>query len=129
MLYFLGAVLKRESAAWVALWMLVLGLLGAVLSAATGLYASEGVMVAPSVREALLNYHRNLMVAVTVLTAALTMWAVVARPLPQRGRWAFLIGLIAMSVLIARGADYGGRLVYDYNAGGNACGQPIDFSK
>jgi hypothetical protein len=34
-----------------------------------------------------------------------------------------------MCVLIARGADYGGRLVYDYNAGGNACGQPIDFSK
>ena len=25
------------------------------------------------------------------------------------------------------GADFGGRLVYDYNAGGNACPQPIHF--
>jgi uncharacterized membrane protein len=81
------------------------------------------------VRDALLIHHRNLMVAVTALTGVLTVWAVVARPLPRRGRWAFLIGLIAMCVLIARGADYGGRLVYDYNAGGNACGQPIDFSR
>jgi uncharacterized membrane protein len=129
LLYLVGAALKKESAAWVGLWMLVLGLLGAVLSAATGLYASEGVMVAPSVRDALLSRHRNLMVAVTALTGALTVWALLARPLPQRGRWVFLIGLIALCLLIARGADYGGRLVYDYNAGGNACGQPIDFSK
>jgi len=129
LLYFLGVALGKESTTWAALLMLVLGALAAVLSAATGLYASAGVMVAPSVRDALLNHHRNLMVAVTVLTGALTIWALLARPLPQRGRWAFLLGLIAVCVLIARGADYGGRLVYDYNAGGNACGQPIDFSK
>jgi uncharacterized membrane protein len=129
LLYFLGAFLRNESITGAALWVLVLGAIGAVLSAGTGLYASEGVMIAPSVRGALLLHHRNLMVAVTALTAALTVWAVVARPLPRRGRWAFLIGLVAMCVLIARGADYGGRLVYDYNAGGNACGQPIDFSK
>jgi uncharacterized membrane protein len=129
LLYLLGASLRNESISGAALWVLVLGTIGAVLSAGTGLYASEGVMVAPSVRDALLVHHRNLMVAVTALTGALTGWALVARPLPQRGRWVFLIGLLATCVLIARGADYGGRLVYDYNAGGNACGQPIDFSK
>jgi hypothetical protein len=32
-------------------------------------------------------------------------------------------------VLIAAGADFGGRMVYDYNAGGAACPQPIDFGK
>jgi uncharacterized membrane protein len=129
LLYFLGAGLRSESIAGAGLWALVLGAIGAVLSAGTGLYANEGVMIAPSVREALLFHHRNLMIAVTVLTGGLTVWALAARPLPRRGRWAFLIGLIAVCVLIARGADYGGRLVYDYNAGGNACGQPIDFSK
>jgi len=128
-LYFLGASLRNESITGAGLLVLVLGAIGAVLSAATGLYASEGVMIAPSVRDALLVDHRNLMFAVTVLAGALTVWALAARPLPRRGRWAFLIGLIAMCVLIAHGADYGGRLVYDYNAGGNACGQPIDFSK
>ena len=129
LLYFVGASSRNESITRAALWVLVLGATGVVLSAGTGLYASEGVMIAPSVRDALLIRHRNLMVAVTALTGVLTVWAVVARPLPRRGRWAFLIGLIAMCVLIARGADYGGRLVYDYNAGGNACGQPIDFSR
>ena len=129
LLYFVGASSRNESITGAALWVLVLGAIGAVLSAGTGLYASEGVMIAPSVRDALLIHHRNLMVAVTALTGVLTVWAVVARPLPRRGRWAFLIGLIAMCVLIARGADYGGRLVFDYNAGGNACGQPIDFSR
>ena len=129
LLYLVGASSRNESITGAALWALVLGAIGAVLSAGTGLYASEGVMIAPSVRDALLIHHRNLMVAVTALTGVLTVWAVVARPLPRRGRWAFLIGLIAMCVLIARGADYGGRLVYDYNAGGNACGQPIDFSR
>ena len=129
LLYFVGASSRNESITGAALWVLVLGAMGAALSAGTGLYASEGVMIAPTVRDALLIRHRNLMVAVTALTGVLTVWAVVARPLPRRGRWAFLIGLIAVCVLIARGADYGGRLVYDYNAGGNACGQPIDFSK
>lgn len=129
LLYFLGAGLRHESIAGAGLWALVLGAIGAVLSAGTGLYANAGVMIAPSVREALLFRHRNLMIAVTVLTGGLTVWALAARPLPRRGRWAFLIGLIAVCVLVAKGADYGGRLVYDYNAGGNACGQPIDFSK
>ena len=129
LLYFLGVALRNESVAGAALWVLVLGAIGAGLSAGTGLYASEGVMIAPSVRAALLLHHRNLMVAVTVLTGVLTLWALVARPLPRRGRWVFLLGLLAICVLIARGADYGGRLVFDYNAGGNACGQPIDFSK
>ena len=129
LLYFLGAGLRNESITGAALWMLVLGAVGAVLSAGTGLYASAGVMIAPSVRDALLKQHRNLMVAVTVLTGALSAWALVAGPLPRRARWAFLLGLIATCALIARGADYGGRLVFDYNAGGSACGQPIDFSK
>ena len=129
LLYFVGALSGNESISGAALWVLVFGAIGALLSAGTGLYASEGVMIAPTVRDALLIRHRNLMVAVTALTGVLTVWAVAARPLPRRGRWAFLMGLIAMCVLIARGADYGGRLVYDYNAGGNACGQPIDFSR
>jgi len=129
LLYFVGASSRNESITGAALWVLVLGAIGAVISAGTGLYASEGVMIAPSVRDALLIHHRNQMVAVTALTGVLTIWAAAARPLPRRGRWAFLIGLIAMCVLIARGADYGGRLVFDYNAGGYACGQPIDFSK
>ena len=46
-----------------------------------------------------------------------------AFPRHSRGAFAFLLlGLVAAMV---RGADFGGRLVYDYN-GGSACGQPIE---
>jgi uncharacterized membrane protein len=129
LLYFLAAAFGTESLEWAALWSLVLGTLGAALSIATGLYAGEGVMIAESVRTALLDHHRNLMIATGVIAAALAIWALAARPMPARFRWAFLAGLLVMCAVLARGADYGGRLVFDYNAGGNACGQPIDFTK
>lgn len=128
-LYLVAALLSNQALTSAAWWMLILGALGAIASAATGLYAQDGVMVAPSVRDALLNHHMHLMVAVTVLAAVLAAWAMAARPMPRRARWLFLVGLIVTCLLMVRGADYGGRMVYDYNAGGDACGQPIDFSK
>lgn len=129
LLYFLAAALGSESLKWAALWSLILGTAGAAVSIATGLYAGEGVMVAESVRTALLDHHKHLMIATGVIAAALTFWALATRPMPSRFRWAFLAALVVMCAVLARGADYGGRLVFDYNAGGNACGQPIDFTK
>jgi hypothetical protein len=37
--------------------------------------------------------------------------------------------LLVVLAVMSHGADYGGRLVYDYNAGGSACGQPIEFTR
>jgi uncharacterized membrane protein len=128
-LYLASAAIQRESVVWAALWMLVFAAAGMAAAVATGLYAYDGVMVAPSVREALLDHHRNLMIAVSALTGILALWAIVRRPMPRRGRWLFVAGLTVACLLMAWGADYGGRMVYDYNAGGDACGQPIDFSK
>jgi uncharacterized membrane protein len=129
LLYVLAWVSSRESWAWTAFWLLVLGGSSAVATAATGLYAEEGVMVARSVRAELLVRHEWLMLTTTGLALALALWAGAARPLPVKGRRAFLVLLLLLVALLARGADYGGRLVYDYNAGGNACGQPIEFTR
>lgn len=128
LLYFLAWAARRESWAWTGLWMLGLGTLGAAVAVYTGLRAAEGVMIAPSVKEHLLLYHKRIMLAVMALSAALTIWASIARPMPRRGRVAFMILLLAMVALVAKGADYGGRMVYDYNAGGSLP-QPIDFTK
>jgi hypothetical protein len=49
--------------------------------------------------------------------------------MPSRFRYVFLVGLLAVMLLIASGADLGGEMVYGYNAGGTACAQPIDFRK
>ena len=129
LVYLLAAATGRESLAWTGLSLLVLGTLGAAASAATGLRAMEGVMVDPSVHEQLLDVHQDLMLTTTGLAVALTGWALVARPAPRRGRLLFALGLAALLVVMTKGADYGGRLVYDYNAGGNACGQPIEFTR
>ena len=114
---------------WSAFWMLMLGAAGVAASLATGLYAEPGVMVAESVRDQLLKHHKQLMISASVVTGVLTIWAIAARPMPSRGRYVFLAGLLVVTLLIAVGADFGGRMVYDYNAGGDACPQPIDFSK
>ena len=129
LLYWIGFLARRESWQWSGLSTLVLGVLGAAVAVITGLYAAPGVMLAPSVKAALLANHKRIMIAVLVLSAILALWAIAARPMPMRGRGAFLAMLVLVAALIAKGADYGGRMVYDYNAGGDACGQPIEFSQ
>jgi len=129
LLYFLASISGSEGLKWTALWMLVLGALGAAASVASGLYAAPGLMVSVSVRHELLRHHKHLMVAASVVTGVLTVWALLTRPMPARGRYVFLAGLIAVMGLITAGADLGGEMVYGYNAGGSACPQPIDFRK
>jgi len=127
--YLLAWLAGRESLAWTALWFLVLGTASGAVAAGTGLYASEGLMVDPTVREQLLTPHKLWMLGTVGASAGLAIWALVARPFPSRGRTLFVLLLLAMLGVMAHGADYGGRMVYDYNAGGNACGQPIEFTK
>jgi len=129
LLYFLAAIRASEALKWTALWMLVLGALGAAAAVASGLYAAPGLMVSVSVRHELLRHHKHLMVAASAVTGVLTVWALAMRPMPTRGRYVFLAGLIVVMGLITAGADLGGEMVYGYNAGGSACPQPIDFRK
>jgi uncharacterized membrane protein len=125
--YALAWVSRREFWAWAGLWMLALGTLGAAAAAASGLYGAEGVMVARTVRAHLLENHERVMLGVLALSGALLLWAAVVRPWPVKAKTAFLALLAVMTAGLVLGADYGGRMVYDYNAGGNACPQPIEF--
>jgi len=126
--YVIAAIAGREQWAWLALWMLVLGALGATLSVWTGLRAGGSVMVAPSVRANILEPHEHVMILAWTLSLLALVWAVAARPLPRRGGIGFLVLLLAMSAALARGADYGGWMVYGYNAGGSLP-QPIEFAR
>lgn len=128
-LYLVAIVTGRDSLAWAGLGLLVLGTAAAAVAAGTGLYAEEGVMVARSVRAALLEWHERLMLTTVALNIVATAWAVLDRPLPRKGRFAFLLLLFVLTAILTRGADYGGRMVYGYNAGGSACGQPIEFTE
>src|SRR5439155_5499406 len=57
-----------DSWAWTGLGLLVLGTVSAVAAAATGLRADDGVMIDPSVREHLLDFHRLLMLTTVALS-------------------------------------------------------------
>ncbi len=127
--YPLAWLAGRDSWASAAFWLLVLGTVSAAVAVATGLYAEPGVMVARSVRAELLEPHKRFMLGTLGLGVVLTVWAAAVRPMPQRGRIAFLFLLLVLLAGMTKGTDYGGRMVYDYNAGGNACGQPIDFTR
>ncbi len=129
LLYFLALVLRKHSLAITAFSLLMLGALSAAAAAGTGLYAEEGVMVSRSVRDRLLEPHETIMLATAGLSILSALWAVFARPFPNKGRPFFLLLLILLLGMMTLGADYGARMVYDYNAGGNACSQPIEFTK
>ena len=129
-LFYLAALAwRKDSLATTAFYLLILGAISAAAAVAAGLYAEEGVMVARSVRANLLEPHEDLMVTTLGLTIFLTAWAIVARPFPKKGRPIFILIFLGMLVVMSLGADYGARMVYDYNAGGKACSQPIEFTK
>jgi uncharacterized membrane protein len=129
LLYFFAWITASEKLQWAAFWVLLLASLSAAVALVSGFYAAPGLMVSESVRHQLLAHHKHLMVAVSILTGVLTLWALASRPMPTRARYIFMAGLLALMVLIAAGADLGGEMVYGYNAGGTACPQPIDFRK
>ncbi len=129
LLYVAAWLWKSERVAYSGFVMLVLGALSLAAAVATGLYAEGGVMVHLSVRAQLLAPHKRLMLVTSGVCAVLTGWAMLARPFPKKGRGLFLFLCLAMIGVMTVGADFGGRMVYDYNAGGTACRQPIQFTK
>ena len=127
--YFLSWIFRNQTFGTTAFLLLILGTLAAGAAVGTGLYAEEGVMVSRSVREHLLELHETLMLITLGLSIVLSVWALIARPFPKKGKWIFLLLFLVLLGIIAVGADYGARMVYDYNAGGSACSQPIEFNK
>ncbi len=125
--YFAAWVFKKDDLAKTGFWVLLLGALSLAVAAGTGLYAEQGVMVGLDVRQELLLPHKQFMIATAVLCIIVTVWALIQRPFPKKGRRMFLVLLAIMVITMTLGADFGGQLVYDYNAGGNACPQPIHF--
>ena len=129
LLYFLAWMFKNDQLARSAFVVLVMGALSLAVAVATGLYAEEGVMISLSVRDQLLKPHKTYMLGTLGICTLLTVWAIIAKPFPKKGRLLFLFLFFMMIGVMTVGADFGGRMVYDYNAGGSACSQPIQFTK
>jgi uncharacterized membrane protein len=127
--YVLALLTKRETMATTAFSLLIVGAMGAAVAVGTGIYAEPSVILAPSVRGHLLEKHQDFMILTLCVSIILAIWSIIARPFPQKGRALFVLLLFALLGVMSVGADYGARMVYDYNAGGSACPQPIEFVK
>jgi len=127
--YFLSWMFRNQTFAMTAFLLLILGTLAAGAAVGTGLYGEEGVMISRSVREHLLETHEEIMLVTLGVSIVLSAWALIARPFPIKKRLLFLFSLLVLLGVLTVGADYGARMVYDYNAGGNACSQPIEFTR
>jgi len=127
--YLLAWIFRSEKLVFTAFVLLLLGTVSAAAAVATGLYAEDGVMVSISVRERLLEHHEQFMLATLGVSIVLTLWAGFGRLFPKKGRPFFILLFLILFGIMSFGADYGARMVYDYNAGGNACSQPIEFTK
>ncbi len=127
--YFLSWVFRNQTFATTGFLLLILGTFSAGAAVATGLYGEEGVMVSRSVREHLLEVHEKIMLVTLGMSIVLSVWAFIAKPFPKKGRYLFVLLFLVLLGVMTVGADYGARMVYDYNAGGNACSQPIEFTR
>ncbi len=127
--YLLALLSSRETMTTTAFSLLIVGTLGAASAVGTGIYAEPGVILAPSVRGHLFSKQQDFMITTLCVSAILAIWAIIARPFPRKGRALFVLLLFALLGVMSVGADYGARMVYDYNAGGTACPQPIEFVK
>jgi uncharacterized membrane protein len=135
--FLIGAVLlygtcwvwPSDTRAWAGYWVLILGFWSCYLAMLTGILALMGVSLSPSVRQELLLPHMNWMILTCFGTTLLAAWAIADKPFPRKGRWGFVVLHLVLLAVMARGADYGSRLVYDYNAAGNAVQSPLRFSK
>lgn len=127
--YILAWIFRSNALAITAFAVLILSVLSAGVAVWTGFYAAPGVTIAGSVREHLLEFHEHLMLTTLGGSIVLGIWALLARPFPKKGRPIFILFFLALLAVMTVGADYGARMVYDYNAGGNACSQPIEFTK
>jgi uncharacterized membrane protein len=128
LLYLAAFAFRRDALAWGGFWMLAAGIVSAAAAVGTGLYARPGVMLTPEVKDKILEPHMRYMLATSAVAIVLMLWAIVQRPLPLGGRYFFVFGLLVMLALMSKGADLGGMMVYDYNAGGGACPQPIQYA-
>jgi len=87
------------------------------------------VSISNTVRRHLASPHMEWMVVMFLFTIVLTAWAIVDKPFPRSGRLAFLFLFLVLLIILTLGADYGSRLVFDYNADGTAISQPLRYSK
>lgn len=109
-----ATLLKRGTWHTTATALLLLGSIGAVLTAAAGLYAASTVPHGQAVHD-IMEWHERLGLTVTTLALILSGWRLALRSAPTgMARALFLLLSSLLLVCLAFGADLGGLMVYEH---------------
>jgi uncharacterized membrane protein len=94
-------------------WALWLGTLSAVAAVVTGLDGAEHVHAYVSdAAEELMETHESLQLGTLGAALGLSLWRLVARPFPTRGRLVYLLLAAAMVATMTVASDLGGQMVF-----------------
>ena len=97
--------------------LLILALIGAIASVASGLIAEEGIVQTPVVHE-LIEAHEMAAFITTGLLAGLTFWRIGLRGrFPVKGTMIYLALILLAAVVVGYGSYFGGQMVYGHGVG------------
>lgn len=111
-------ILTRPPLHRVALWNLTLGTLGAGVAVWTGYRAADIAKHSFEIHQ-VMELHRKLGIATLILGSLVVIWRLWKRDqLGSRVRLLILLVMLVMTGTLGYGAHLGGRLVYEFGAGG-----------
>jgi uncharacterized membrane protein len=118
LLELLAAWRRSPALAEVARVTLLLGTLGAVVAAATGLWGEPLTEGKPDSIERMSELHKNLGLVVAGLAVLLSAWRLVApKSLTAWRKGVYVLALAAVAALVLYSGHLGGKLVYDHGVG------------
>jgi uncharacterized membrane protein len=94
-------------------WALWVGTLSAAVAVVTGLDGADDVHPYVSeAAEALMTVHLNMQLGTLGAAVGLSLWRLLARPFPARGRLVYLLLGAAMVANMMIASDFGGQMVF-----------------
>ncbi len=116
-LFFAGIVFRKDEFLISAKWNLLLGSIFGIITVITGFLAESTLPHNQEIHQAM-EIHEKIMITTVILALGLAGYLFYKKDLAcVREQVFFRIGLIIMAVLLAVGADYGGKMVFKYGAG------------
>lgn len=112
----LGYFLKKQSLLNAGWWTFLFGVISAIVTVATGLQAEKTVSLSQQAHD-VLETHQRFQTYTTLVFVVLLIWRSLKKGALPRPAIAYLVVAAIATATILYGADYGGRLVYQYGVG------------
>lgn len=114
--YFVGFVFRKDKFLFAGRICLLLAFLAAAITVITGELAEDSFSHSHTLH-IMMQTHEKIGITVLVLGGVLVLWSLLVRDGFPKMRWAFLLGLGLVVLLVLQNGDVGGRMVFVQGAG------------